>query len=210
MFKIKKWQIAVIAIFIIGVPPLLMTIDEACSPINNSICKHWLAFQWETVLAGCLGLMGGIFVIVSTRQHIIAQREDMAAVKLEQIDTLYHRITGVIDAAEKHSKEAKRVFSTDNTAEHRRVREEWAKIRASANWGALSQTIGNNYTFPLRLREAAQLAARNSGGLSILVYDQENPNKTVERIQKVIEFAKPFVHDLRIERDKEAKILMAR
>ncbi|WP_404420951.1 hypothetical protein [Thalassospira australica] len=37
-----------------------MSIDSACSPTSTEICRQWLAFQWETVLAGALGLLGGI------------------------------------------------------------------------------------------------------------------------------------------------------
>jgi len=37
-----------------------MSIDSACSPTSTEICRQWLAFQWETVLAGALGLSGGI------------------------------------------------------------------------------------------------------------------------------------------------------
>ncbi|KZB73265.1 MULTISPECIES: hypothetical protein [Thalassospira] len=36
-----------------------MMIDSACSPVSNEICRQWLAFSWETVLAGGLGLVGG-------------------------------------------------------------------------------------------------------------------------------------------------------
>tara|TARA_R110001583_G_scaffold79449_2_gene214584 strand:- start:1893 stop:2369 length:477 start_codon:yes stop_codon:yes gene_type:complete len=52
-----------------------LTIDQSCSPINSVFCSAWAKFQWETVLAGTLGLCGGIFVIMSTRQQVAAMRE---------------------------------------------------------------------------------------------------------------------------------------
>ncbi len=79
------WQpIAAAATAILVLPALGMLADSSCSPISNTLCEVWSKFQWETVLAGSLGLAGGIFVLVSTRQQISAQKK--AAVELELLD----------------------------------------------------------------------------------------------------------------------------
>ena|GEM_PF-2718489 len=76
--------IIAIAAVMIGIPAFLMFVDAACSPISNTICMQWRDFQWETVLAGSLGLAGGLSVIISTKMMISHEREHSIQIAVDQ------------------------------------------------------------------------------------------------------------------------------
>jgi hypothetical protein len=56
----------------------LLAVDNACQPVSNRFCHLWVSFQWETVLAGFLGLGGGAFAWIAVVKQIQAQRDDLA------------------------------------------------------------------------------------------------------------------------------------
>ncbi|MCK2165735.1 hypothetical protein [Thalassospira xiamenensis] len=70
LINIKKRHWAILAAIIFGMPILFMSLDAICTPYSGEVCHQWLAFQWETVLAGVFGLMGGFFVLSSAHQEI--------------------------------------------------------------------------------------------------------------------------------------------
>ncbi|WP_336080686.1 hypothetical protein [Thalassospira sp. CH_XMU1448-2] len=86
-----KWPIAVAAI--IGLPAMFMSIDNACSPISNGFCRQWLSFQWETIVAGLLGLGGGYLALTAVKwQDTNQQRRtiDTCRKELVELRTLIH------------------------------------------------------------------------------------------------------------------------
>ncbi|NIZ02549.1 hypothetical protein [Thalassospira lucentensis] len=54
---------------------LFLGVNAACTNSPNFHCVVWRGFEWESILAGALGLMGGIFVITSSRAQIAAMQE---------------------------------------------------------------------------------------------------------------------------------------
>lgn len=66
----KVWYVLITAVFVFGLPSLFLYFDSACHPISHEVCRLWLNFQWESILAGLFGLGGGIFVVTSTRMQI--------------------------------------------------------------------------------------------------------------------------------------------
>lgn len=75
MAKIKHWWPLPVSLLATGLlVSAALWIDLQCTPISTKLCLAWNKFNWETVLAGTIGLLGGLFVITSTRIMIENQR----------------------------------------------------------------------------------------------------------------------------------------
>ncbi|OSQ30138.1 hypothetical protein [Thalassospira sp. MCCC 1A03138] len=105
MKNIKQWAgIALVSIVLVAaVCSVLLFIDSTCSPLASEACRLWIGFQWETVLAGALGLTGGIFVITSSREQIRAMQEEtektLSQAKLHRADEISAALYLARDAA---------------------------------------------------------------------------------------------------------------
>ncbi|UKV12766.1 hypothetical protein L6172_11905 [Thalassospiraceae bacterium SW-3-3] len=105
MKNIKQWVgIALVSIALVAAAcTLLLFIDSTCSPLTSEACRLWIGFQWETVLAGALGLTGGIFVITSSREQIRAMQEEtektLSQAKLHRADEISAALYLARDAA---------------------------------------------------------------------------------------------------------------
>jgi len=86
------WPLVFGMISIITLSVLGLWADLQCRPISSSLCSAWSKLSWETVLAGAIGLMGGLFVIVSTRMTISHEREHSAQTIVDQNLFLYLEI----------------------------------------------------------------------------------------------------------------------
>ena len=61
---------AITGITVLAFVILFLFIDGGCTDSANGACRVWKGFQWESIVAGVLGLAAGIFVIHSTRVQI--------------------------------------------------------------------------------------------------------------------------------------------
>ncbi|QPO13171.1 hypothetical protein IT893_06560 [Thalassospira sp. A40-3] len=77
-FSRAKTAAAIAISLIFMLVAALLAVDNACQPVSNRFCHLWLRFQWETVLAGLLGLGGGAFAWIGVVKQIQAQRDDLA------------------------------------------------------------------------------------------------------------------------------------
>jgi hypothetical protein len=214
--KLKKWwplPAAFIASAAFSAAGLI--IDQSCRPIGNMFCSMWVKFQWETVLAGGLGLMGGIFVILSTREHIQANREDAVNRELDPVDRLLRVTDRTIKDAQEHIGKARKTLLATPYAESGKVENNWNNIRVDVK-GAVShsnqaQTIAANTDFPRSLRDAAKEIVEKTKPLGEQKYTTTtSPAETLEAIENIANSLIAANEELRSERQAYASILLNR
>lgn len=197
------WQpIVAAATAILVLPTLGMFADSSCSPISNTLCEVWSKFQWETVLAGSLGLAGGIFVLVSTRQQISAQKK--AAVELELLDIdLY--LGQLEDSYEEFSAH---LAETDQQISARKL--------ISAQATGFNKDLCNAILETPRLPSVLKLAV-GEAHISItqivqiegLLYEESMPIKKSD-IKEKLNLLRISINKISSERENLARILMKR
>lgn len=207
----NRWVIFGIFAALVLLPTLLMFLDSACSPITSEICRQWLNFQWETVLAGGFGLMGGIFVIVSTRQQIAAQREDMAAAELADVDKVYRACIQMTANLKAFIESAEKRLEANPNATWREIRGNWPEARKMELTHHFKMKVLDRSDFPKSLRKATEQVYDQLADLHAIDFDQNTPpTTTLTAIKEINDAAEENIKTMQSERNTHAKLLMIR
>lgn len=211
VFKLKKWQIAGFALFIIGTPAMFMYFDATCSPISNRFCAQWIEFQWETVLAGLLGLSGGLYVVASTRAQITAQREDMAVEKLYKIDTLINHIIESQKEIKSFINNEEAAIKSDTTGVYKIVGNRWNMIRKNAKCTNETSAVLNQSDLPVWLRQKARFAGGIHSATGLIEFTTDAPaTETINQIKRMLDRSDQALSELTNARGIHKNKLMQR
>ena len=207
----ENWPIIAIGFaMVFGVPAILMTIDEACSPVSNAFCRQWLDFQWESIVAGALGLAGGLFVIASTREHIQAAREDAAAEHLQDVDAIL-RMSQEIDASIHDYLDTYSHLTDDNDFTiWRPAINAWDRIRTNHPSARIQTKIRENEYISSHIKDECGKIEELTGKHAQTVFTAPSYVQILQSIQALHHEWTTCTKKLKEERTKQATTLMRR
>lgn len=185
--------------------------DAVCLSSGSRTCQVWHNFQWESITAGALGLMGGIFVIASTRQQIQAQREDMANAELREVDALLHKVKTINLSIDEFLSTSSHMRNTTPNQEWKSIIEEWEIIRTDHPESSLHTDIQHNKLLPRPLKRLSNKIDQLTRHLNSTVFNNiQDHEKTIAAITKLKSSWEETEELLEHEREKHADSLLHR
>ncbi|KZC98120.1 MULTISPECIES: hypothetical protein [unclassified Thalassospira] len=132
-----------------------MLVDNYCTPISGAACAAWRGFSWETVLAGSLGLAGGLLVITATRWQIRAQKEAEINRQLHKVEVLYKQLADGCDELERHVKIFRKSYRDQRDWTPNNNKQDLEKKKRYLGDANLSYLISDDLDLPNKLRRLA-------------------------------------------------------
>lgn len=202
---------AITAGFVFSVLLIFLGLDTICLSTGATLCRVWRDFQWESIVAGALGLGGGIFVIASTRQQIKAVREDAANERLKDVDTLLLKCQenheAIRDFLNKHGN-APTPASIDI---FRATRVHWSKIRKHNIYDHDVGRVRDDGPLPESVRTHVSAIVKAMEHQMAIEFETEpTHHQTLVEVRKLDKDWSLAIKDMRRQRDAYASKLMRR
>lgn len=189
---------------------LFIGFDTACLGSGAIQCRVWRAFQWESVIAGALGLAGGLFVIASTRQQINAVREDMAAEHLKDVDALWSKCQEITANIGNYLEGKDHLSEDDDFTAWRPAINEWDPIRTSRPSARILAKIRDNDYISSGIKAECRKIDELAGKHSQTVFTAPSYMQILRNIHALQEEWTARTQALQEERNHQATFLMRR
>ncbi|RCK20090.1 hypothetical protein TH8_19720 [Thalassospira profundimaris] len=194
----------------VGIIVIFLGLDTVCLGSGATACRVWKGFQWESIVAGALGLAGGIFVIASTRQQIHAQREDMASAELKPVDTIIHRSEAVLTAARAVLADAK-IPMTDYFIDGKSFVKKWETARRMVIHTSVFDKAAEDLSYPKDIRTAAKRLGTIIPQMNRATFSSSTPTpQLVKAVAEMTDILAANLADIIAARHAHAEVLMRR
>lgn len=170
--------------------------DAFCLSSGTGACRVWRSVQWESIVAGALGLMGGLFVIYGTQRQIQAQREDMVSARMQDVMGLYERIKENIADIQTFIEARTDEQKNDLEVDLKDVKSHWNNLRSSLDHETLHHRVQSDPSYPPKLKRACTEARNSLINISqILMSEEASVWRTTTRIAYILNELSPNLID---------------
>lgn len=194
----------------LGVILLFIGSDAACLGSGITACRVWRDFQWESIVAGALGLAGGIFVIASTRQQIQAQREDLAVLELKDVDALLTKITSIRMQIGHFLARFSDIADADLENVYPKAILHWNAFASDRPNNTILENISENPHFPSEIKRLIRNVRQITEHMDTFRLSNEKPSVSISGIKNIEKEWAQIEHNLSFHRDLYRQQLIRR